>query len=103
MPVPTQIMGLLPPAPEEGWPCDFALDRIVERLRERQETGDADVPYAPASDAYPARRRATRLSYAIWAVVGGSSQPLLETTSTADRLRYALHRLELVRAQILAP
>ena len=58
------------------------------------------MAYVPLAKAYPARRRAERLSWAIWAVIGdqkvgvnafGGSpyQPLLEAESTADRLRVA--------------
>ena len=51
----------------------------------------------------PPRRRAQRLSYAIWAVIGGEGaeqQPLLEADSTADRLRIALRRMRDVAAQL---
>ena len=51
----------------------------------------------------PPRRRAQRLSYAIWTVIGGEGaeqQPLLEAHSSADRLRIALRRMRDVTAQL---
>ncbi len=52
---------------------------------------------------YPARRRAQRLSYAIWAVIGGQgvdTQPLLEEESTSGRLRSALLRMRAMKAVV---
>ena len=58
--------------------------------------------YSPADAAYPPRRRAARLSYMVWTVLGGAAprasrkprlQPLLNETSSAGRLRRALIRL----------
>ena len=59
------------------------------------------MPYDHA--LYPARRRAQRLSYAIWAVIGSDGselQPLVEAQSTCDRLRLALRRMRDVAAQL---
>ena len=45
---------------------------------------------------YPARRRAQRLSFAVWAVIGGQGvelQPLIDAHSASDRLRMALLRM----------
>ena len=60
--------------------------------------------YVPADHAnYSARRRAQRLSFALWAVIGGQGvelQPLLDTGSTSDRLRMALLRMRDVVEQI---
>ena len=52
--------------------------------------------YTPAADAYPPRRRATRFSYAIWAVIspeGEELQPVLEAEGASERLRLALLRM----------
>ena len=59
--------------------------------------GAAPAPPAPRADGRAlARRRAQRLSYAIWGVVGGQGvdlQALLDCQSTSDRLRLALLRM----------
>ena len=67
--------------------------------------------YVPADAAYPARRRAERLSYAIWTIVGNQKvgvnaqggsplQAVLEVDETADRLRMVLRRLREVKGQL---
>jgi hypothetical protein len=128
-PVPPQMLGLLPPAPKAGWPAGFGFAATASKLRatykadqrvrasanragrklknataaeaERRERESVrPLAYVPLAGAYPARRRAERLSWAIWAVIGdqkvgvnafGGSpyQPILEAESTADRLRAA--------------
>ena len=50
--------------------------------------------YTTPPGGYPAHRRAARLSYAVWAVVGGQAQPVLDARTTAERLALALRRLE---------
>ena len=54
--------------------------------------------YTPTDSAYPALRRASRFSYAIWAVLAASAdgvalQPVLEAEGTCERLRMALLRM----------
>ena len=107
-PVPSQLLGLLPPPPEGGWPKAFAeegLGNSAAQLRERfdgalaegEELGLARFySFIPVDgEHYPARRRAQRLSFAIWSVIGGENvelQPLLDVRTTSDRLRFALLR-----------
>lgn len=111
--IPTQLLGLLPPPPDGGWPDTFRLAKVARRMRveyEREEAAAAEVgvegalravSYVPVDELYPPRRRAERLSWVVWAVVGdqkvgvnafGGSpfQPLLEVDGTAERLRHAL-------------
>ena len=107
--VPTELLGLLPPAmpasmgPGARWPEGFELFRMRSLLDGRSE--------ARVDAAYPAWRRATRLSFALACVIShaledgglvarrqaeGSPpaaqrlQEMLESVSTADRLRLAL-------------
>ena len=120
--VPPALLALLPPPPELGWPAEFGLARLASQLevRARLESlfssggGEGEVPRddgAGASgrtepDVYPARRRATRLSYAIWAVLAPEGSPLqrvLEVTSTAERLRFAILRMRLLTGRQLKP
>jgi len=84
------------------------------QLRERYEAAQADgegdsfsswVHFVPVDHAhYSARRRAQRLSYAVWGVIGVATddavQPLLEVGSTSDRLRRALVRMREIMQQI---
>lgn len=107
-PVPSQLLGLLPPPPEGGWPKEFEeeglgnsaaqlRERYVNALKEGEELGVARFySYIPVDEEhFPPRRRAQRLSYAVWAIIGGEGvelQPLLDVQSTSDRLRFALLR-----------
>jgi len=128
--VPQQLLGLMPPPPAGGWPEDCALAAAAAARKARSESeletkpvtpkgeggGDlqpddepdaaaqVDQGYVPVAPAYPARKRAERLSWAIWAVIGdqkvgvnafGGSpyQPLLEVDGTAERLRAARLKL----------
>ena len=119
--VPAQLLALMPPPPQAGWPEDFRLAGLADELRDRHAAAredeamiDAAFPaaqrherttalrYSPADAAYPPRRRAARLSYMVWTVLGGAAprasrkprlQPLLNETSSAGRLRRALIRL----------
>ena len=63
-------------------------------------------PYQKLPPTFPPRRRAQRLSYAVWTVIGDEGllsrrfkwgvahlQPLLEAEGTSDRLRLALLRM----------
>ena len=122
MPAPLQLLGLLPAAPEGGWPQSFALQRVVKQLDEAAamrnayasafdlafDEGDSDggsEGYVAVHRRYPPRRRAQRLSYAVWPVLanywgGLELQAALEVESTCDRLRLALLRLRALSAQI---
>ena len=116
-PVPSQLLGLLPPPPEHGgWPDVFnddGLGGMAAQLKERYDGAIAEegqlgaarwMHYVPVDhEIYPARRRAQRLSFAVWAVIGGQDvqfQPLLDASSTSDRLRLALLRMRDVMRQI---
>ena len=113
-PVPSQLLGLLPPPPPNDWPDGFALAGVASQLRQRYEgalaEGEAAAltaslwSYVPISlENYPARRRVQRLSYAVWSVIGGQGvdlQPLVEVESTCDRLRLALRRMRDVMTQL---
>ena len=67
MPVPSQLLSLLPPPPRAGWPAEFKLDMFTLGLRERAAAQramdmfnphDDPEPYVPWSELWPARRRA---------------------------------------------
>ena len=69
--------------------------------------GEIVVPLADDSDfGYPLRRRAVRLSYAIWAIISEDSAPLqrvLEATSAAERLRFAVLRMRTLTGRQFRP
>ena len=80
--------------------CAPALNRVGLGLALAQRS-DHQPESRPG--VLPPRRRAQRLSYAIWAIIGGEGaeqQPLLEAHSSADRLRIALRRMRDVTAQL---
>ena len=123
VPLPPQMLALLPEPPEGGWPESFKLSvlRAVvasaakakkeeeeEKEEGSKEDGTEDLSYVPMDAAYPVRRRAERLSWLIWAIIGdqkvgvnayGGSpyQPLIEAEGTAERLRLALLKIREIR------
>lgn len=61
------------------------------------------LPDVPLHPGYPPRRRAERLSYSVWLVIRDETvdlQTLLETMSTAERLRMALRRIRGLSEQL---
>lgn len=114
VPVPSQLLGLMPPAPEAGWPDSFRLGVSAARLSleyRLRAKGEEELSYVPVDAAYPARRRAERLSWAIWAIIGNQTvgvnayggspyQEVIEADGTAERLRLALARLVDIRREI---
>ena len=116
--LPPHIMALLPPPPAGGWPEEFILDTRAAEQRAQAESEREMAMFNPnlADDfhsgpmyqacdwtSYPARRRAQRLSFALWPWMSDAQQELqaaLEATSTADRLRMATLKVRKVRKQI---
>ena len=125
VPIPSQILGLLPPAPDAGWPEGFELELVAARLTldyklkneayvELGRDGDVrELSYVPVDPAYPARKRAERLSWVIWAIVGNQKvgvnafggspyQAVIEAEGTAARLRLVLLRLREICSELEA-
>jgi Lon protease-like protein len=109
VPIPTQMLGLIPKEPVTGsWPDGFALSEYAAKLeREKAMVGTATKsPFVQVDDVastYPALRRAHRLSYAVWMllesiVVEGtkavSQQTILEMESISARLLAAKMHLD---------
>jgi len=115
----SQLLGLLPPPPQPaGWPSTFKFKSmaLVEKSQYRQaekrsaeRKRDVDelraISYVPVDTRYPPRKRAERLSWAIWGVIGGQKvgvnayggspfQAVLEAAGTKERLQLALERLK---------
>ena len=122
LPVPSQMLGLLPPPPAAGWPPTFELASAAARLATRYETDQGGPPravdgaqplsYVPVDPAYPLRKRAERLSWVVWAVIGDQKvgvnafngspyQVLLEADSTAERLRLVRGKLRELKEALL--
>ena len=113
LPVPSQLMSLMPEPPKAGWPDEFVLTKVVTEVRKSAaakrsmdmfDPADDPEPFIPhAAELYPARRRAQRLSYSVWAMIRDRTdaardlQAVLEVPSTSDRLRLALMRLRKLR------
>ena len=100
LPLPPQLLALLPPPPPEGWPADFMLHLMAEYML------DGETPLAVrAGEHYNELRRAQKLSYAAWCLLGldrktsedvsrpmtSDGQAILETARTQDRLALLLH------------
>jgi len=114
IPVPTQILGLLPRHPPRPWPSQFALEDYATRM-ERDEDGTTAKKMVGTSsrslfvraddmDGYPPLRRAQRLSYVIWILLDSTvlnvglqaqdRQSILEMDSVVARLKAAQAKLE---------
>ena len=76
----------------------------------REKQPDA-ISYVPADAAYPPRKRAERLSWVLWAVIGdqkvgvnafGGSpyQALIEADGTAERLRLVRAKLREIKGRL---
>lgn len=116
--VPTQVLGLLPPPPASGWPATFGLAPVAAELADAFEAaveGGKRTPeqrtFVPVDPRYPALRRAERLSWAVWSIIGGQTvgvnshagsplQAVIEEEGTADRLRRVLLRLRELREML---
>lgn len=120
MPIPTQILGLLPSGKDRRpWPKGFKLDRYSRKMsnvytilennpRVRVDKGRTDQ--LKTATGYPRLRRARRLSYIIWALLDtigdgfikerASKQEILEMNSTILRLEAALLRVQEINATL---
>lgn len=106
MPIPTQILGLLPREPPEPWPSSFSLEHYATKLEiEKLLVGTySKSPFVRADDLkdYSPLRRAQRLSYIVWTLTDTvvaleedciSKQDVLEIKSTKERLKRAVERI----------
>eukprot|EP00980_Cylindrotheca_fusiformis_P028577 scaffold22612_cov138-Cylindrotheca_fusiformis.AAC.11 len=109
VPIPSQLLGLLPTKPIHPWPSSFHLESYASQLESKNASIGTHTksPFVRVShcESYPALRRANRLSYAIWILLGNilgavgatdtiTQQELLEMTSVNDRLELAYQHLE---------
>jgi Lon protease-like protein len=111
-PIPTQILGLLPTNPIHPWPETFSLEKFALKLETENtfigtftksqftRVDNHNVEYSPI-------RRATRLSFIIWALTDTivlpdngnfdcSRQNILEVDSVEKRLDVGLKKLQLI-------
>lgn len=108
IPVPTQILGLLPRHPPRPWPSQFALEEYATCM-EKDDTAMVGTasrsPFVRVDDVdcYPPLRRAQRLSYVIWILMDSivlnvglqvqDKQSILEMDTVAVRLNAAQKKL----------
>ncbi len=110
LPIPTQILGLLPLNPYKPWPENFALEKYATKLEiEKILVGTfSKSPFVRVDtiDGYSPYRRAQRLSFLIPVLTetvialgneeGNTRQLLLEMENTEERLEAALQKLDLI-------
>ena len=109
MPVPTQILGLLPRDPPSPWPSSFSLQHYATQLEiEKLLVGTySKSPFVRVDDlkGYSPLRRAQRFSYAIWTLMDSvvalddndvTKQDVLEMTSTKERLEAGMDKIHLI-------
>jgi Lon protease-like protein len=105
IPVPSQLLVLLPIHPPEEWPENFRIEKIAKELQARNvDVGTyTKSPFLRVAENlnYPPLRRARRLSYAIWilldTILGPAApncQSLLECETITERLSGAAEQLE---------
>ena len=107
IPVPTQILGLLPTQPYETWPTNFNLENVASKLQHQKILVGTHTksPFVRVDDIenYSPYRRAQRFSYVIPFMIdnvvqlrnekGNFRQQLLEMESTEERLDKVLEKL----------
>ena len=118
VPTPAYMLGMLPPPPATGWPLSFKLQAIADLLRVEYEAelgkpvvGLRKQSYVPMDERYPASRRAERLSWVVWEMIGDQRigvnsmeatpyQALIEAEGTAERLRLALLKTREIKERL---
>lgn len=125
MPIPSQILALLPKNPPKPWPETFTLTKYNQKMKNLQSVVSKNksklllgkktkLDTMEAASEYPALRRSRRLSYIVWILVEdllsmysdliGSQrmlllrQDILEMTSISQRLFVARRKLEEINA-----
>ena len=127
MPVPPQMLGLIPINPVRPWPKDFRLEKYRKKMKGVYnvlgKTAWVEDVQLQTAQGYPALRRARRLSYVIWAllnIISGEEeetlenrqpemnqvtrQDILEMDSTAERLEAAklkTHEINILLREVL--
>ena len=86
--------------------ADELADELARSVRSGSQQDDPERDaFVPCSlEQYPLRRRAQRLSFALWPYLSTKQailQRALETTNTADRLRMVILRMKEMRQQVL--
>jgi len=121
MPIPSQVLALLPKDPPKPWPERFSLHKYNQKMMKLQSVVTQNksklllgkktkLDTMEASSEYPALRRSRRLSYIVWVLVEDllsmyseligeqrlilSRQDILEMTSISQRLFAARRKLE---------
>ena len=113
IPIPTQILGLLPTNPIHPWPKQFCLEEYALKLeKEKAQIGTFTKSDFVRVDnhqgiQYPPLRRAQRLSFVLWALTDTiaipdtthadfSRQRLIELNSIEKRLDAGLRKLQVI-------
>lgn len=113
IPIPTQILGLLPTNPIHPWPTQFCLEEYAIKLEEEKAyIGTYSKSEFVRVDnhhgiQYPPLRRAQRLSFVLWALTDTialpdtthadfSRQKLIELNSIEKRLDAGLRKLQVI-------
>jgi len=112
VPIPSQLLGLLPnelPIGMESWPKDFRVETVAQELQTRNANVGTYTksPFLRVSEnlSYPPLRRARRFSFVVWILLDSilgllgpkavpNKQGLLECTSIAERLSAAYEQLD---------
>lgn len=116
IPIPTQILGLLPTNPIHPWPEQFCLEKYALKLeKENALIGTFSKSEFVRVDnhqgiQYPPLRRAQRLSFVLWALTDTiaiadsytdfSRQKLIELNSIEKRLDLGLKKLQVICSMI---
>ena len=112
MPIPSQLLGLLPVNPVKQWPDNFLLEKHARKLEEGNVlVGTFSRSRFVRVDShcvnYPPIRRAQRLSFVIWTLTESimssgdegsefSHQQILELDMVEKRLDAAVRKLQLI-------
>mmetsp|Transcript_22330 Transcript_22330/g.33437 ORF Transcript_22330/g.33437 Transcript_22330/m.33437 type:complete len:518 (-) Transcript_22330:56-1609(-) len=116
IPIPTQVLGLLPVNPLRPWPEQFRLEKYADKLEQENAligtfSKSEFVRVDNHITGYSPIRRAQRLSYTIWALTDTiilpdacgydtSRQRMLEVNSVEKRLDAAVMKLQMITLMI---
>ena len=121
IPMPSQLLALLPVEGEYDWPRGFQFEAYTDLLEDEDNLpvvpsihsgGRHSSPFVRLSKAYPdypLYRRASRLSYTVWLLIqpvafkegsGLDKQMILERTKIEDRLQMAIQQLQAINAEL---
>lgn len=127
MPIPPQLLALLPTSTAKPWPNTFSLIKynqkmknlhaLLQQKQSKLKIGATNVDTMETTSDYPSLRRSRRLSYTVWVllerllageysyllkeqIAAPTKQDILEMTSISQRLSTAMKMLNDINLEL---